>query len=105
MHDTLSRPPFDSELSGFLDALHARGPFRFDPAMLPRMRRLEGTEAELDARLAARGLERHARIIPGHLGDPITIAVIQRTGRTGTAPVFLASHGGGMMLSHHLGIL
>lgn len=105
MHDSVPRPPFDTELSGFLDALQARGPFRFDPAMLPRMRQLDGTEAELDARLAERGLERHARTIPGYLGDPITIAVIQPTARTGTAPAFLAMHGGGMMFGHHLGNL
>ncbi|WP_144712716.1 alpha/beta hydrolase [Curtobacterium pusillum] len=109
MHDT--RPPFDPELAGFLETLQARGPFRFDPSMLPRMRQLDCSEAELDARLDARGLERQERTIPGHLGAPITVAVIRRSGQagrtagTGTAPCFLAMHGGGMMFGHHLGNL
>ncbi|MBE7195772.1 MAG: alpha/beta hydrolase [Gordonia polyisoprenivorans] len=101
----MPRPPFDPELIPFLDELTANGPFRFHPAMLPGMRQLDITETELDARLAARGLERRTITIPGHLGSPINIAVIQRAGRTGVAPCFLSIHGGGMMFGHYLGNL
>jgi len=73
--------------------------------MLPRMRELETTVDELDDRLQARGLERRTVTVPGHRGDPIDLAVIQRTGRTGAAACFYAIHGGGMMFGHYLGNL
>jgi len=105
MTDTIARPPFDPELAEFLTALHARGPFTLTTAMLPRMRTLEMTEEELDAGLRARGLERRRVTVPGHRGDPIDLAVIQRIGRTGTAACAYTMHGGGMMFGHHLGNL
>jgi acetyl esterase/lipase len=103
--DRLVHPPFDTELVPFLDALAARGPLTVTPEALPRMRQLDVTEAELDARLASRGLERRSISVPGHRGDPIDLAVVQRRGRTGTAPVVYAIHGGGMVFGHHLGNL
>jgi len=101
----LPRPPFDPEFVPFLDALAARGPFRLTPEVLPRMRALEVTEAQLDEGLRARGLERRSVTVPGHLGDPIALAVVQRVGRTGTAACAYAIHGGGMVAGHHLGNL
>jgi acetyl esterase/lipase len=103
--DTMPRPPFDPELQGFLDRLHARGPFVLTREMLPAMRALDVTEAELDDRLRQRGLERRSVRVPVDDGTTIALAVIQRIGRTGTAPAFFTIHGGGMMFGHHLGNL
>jgi len=105
MTSVTTRPPFDPELATFLTALQARGPFTLTTEMLPRMRALEVTEDELDQGLRDRGLERRTWTVPGHQGDPVALAVIQRTGRTGTAPCFYTMHGGGMMFGHHLGNL
>lgn len=105
MTEAILRPPFDAELAPFLDAMHARGPFVLRSEMLPQMRALEISEEELDANLLARGLERRTYTIPGYQGDPIMLAVIQRRGRTGTAPAFYTMHGGGMMFGHYLGNL
>ena len=107
MPDTipLPRPPFDPEFVPFLEAMDARGRFRLETGMLPRMRQLDMTEAQLDEGLRARGLERRSITVPGHLGDPIALAVVQRIGRTGTAACAFAVHGGGMMFGHHLGDL
>jgi acetyl esterase/lipase len=105
MTDPMLRPPFDSELAPFLDAMHARGPLVLRSEMLPHMRALEISEEELDGNLFARGLERRTFTIPGYQGDPINLAVIQRQGRTGTAPAFYTMHGGGMMFGHYLGNL
>ena len=102
---TLPRPPFDPEFVPFLEAMDARGRFRLETEMLPRMRQLEMTEAQLDEGLHARGLERRSITVPGHLGDPIDLAVVQRIGRTGPAACAYAIHGGGMMFGHHLGNL
>ncbi|NQW86803.1 alpha/beta hydrolase [Frigoribacterium sp. VKM Ac-2860] len=85
--------------------MDARGRFRLETGMLPRMRQLETTEAQLDEGLHARGLERRSITVPGHLGDPIDLAVVQRIGRTGPAACAYAIHGGGMMFGHHLGNL
>jgi acetyl esterase/lipase len=100
-----ARPPFDPELAVFLAKMEERGRFTLTADMLPRMRELEVSEEELDADLRTRGLERQALTVPGHDGDPISLAVIQRIGRTGTAPCFYTVHGGGMMFGHHLGNL
>ena len=105
MTDAILRPPFDSELAPFLDAMHARGTFVLRSEMLPRMRELEISEEELDAGLLTRGLERRTYTIPGYRGDSIQLAVIQRRGRTGTAPAVYTMHGGGMMFGHYLGNL
>jgi acetyl esterase/lipase len=69
------------------------------------MRMLDTTEQALDERLQARGLERRTLTIPGYQGDPINLAVISRTGRTGPATCFYTMHGGGMMFGHYLGNL
>ena len=100
-----ARPPFDPELALFLATMEERGRFTLTTEMLPRMRQLEITEEELEDNLRTRGLERQTFTVPGHNGDPIQLAVIQRTGRTGTAPCFYTMHGGGMMFGHHLGNL
>jgi len=107
MPDTTAvpRPPFDPEFVPFLEAMDARGRFHLETPMLPQMRQLDVTEAQLDEGLRARGLERHSITVPGHLGDPIALAVVQRIGRTGTAACAYAIHGGGMMFGHHLGNL
>ncbi|WP_123733229.1 alpha/beta hydrolase [Rathayibacter sp. PhB152] len=105
MSDILTPPPFDPELATFLDRLQERGPFTLTTAMLPRMRELETTEQELDDALRARGLERRTITVPGHDGDPIDLGILQRAGRTGTAPCFFTIHGGGMMFGHYLGNL
>ncbi len=102
---TMPRPPFDPELDVFLTAMAAHGRPTLTTAMLPHMRQLETPLDELDARLHARGLERRSITVPGHRGDPIELAVIQRAGRTGTAPAFVTFHGGGMVFGHHLGNL
>ncbi|MEV6349223.1 alpha/beta hydrolase [Actinoplanes sp. NPDC051851] len=101
----MPRPPFDAELDVVLAAMQERGPFVLTAEMLPRMRMLEITEAELDERLRARGLERRTVTVPGHRGDPIDLAIIGRIGRTGTAACFYTVHGGGMMFGHYLGNL
>jgi len=101
----LHRPPFDPELAPFLAAVDERGRPALTTEMLPRMRQLEMSEAELDEGLRARGLERRSVTVPGHRGDPIALAVVQRIGRTGTAACAYAIHGGGMMFGHHLGNL
>ena len=100
-----THPPFDPELAVFLTAVQARGPFTLTTEMLPRMRALEISQDQLDADLRAKGLERRSVTVPGHLGEPIDLAIIQRAARTGTAPCFYAIHGGGMMFGHHLGNL
>ncbi|WP_328294723.1 alpha/beta hydrolase [Kineococcus sp. NBC_00420] len=100
-----AHPPFDPELAVFLTAVQARGPFTLTTEMLPRMRALEISQDQLDADLRAKGLERRSVTVPGHLGEPIDLAIVQRAGRTGTAPCFYAIHGGGMMFGHHLGNL
>lgn len=105
MSDLMPRPPFDPELSTFLTALEARGPFTLSTEMLPRMRGLDITEEALDERLRSRGYERRTLTVPGHLGDPITLAVIQRIGRTGATSAVYTIHGGGMMFGHYLGNL
>jgi acetyl esterase/lipase len=105
MTETAVRPPFDPELTPFLAAMEARGPFTLTTEMLPRMRELDTSVEELDARLRARGLERRTYSVPGHLGAPIDVAVVQRIGRTGTTACFYTVHGGGMMFGHHLGNL
>ncbi|GLK17940.1 alpha/beta hydrolase [Herbiconiux flava] len=105
MSDPMPRPPFDPELSTFLTALEARGQFTLTTEMLPRMRGLDITEEALDERLLSRGYERRTLTVPGHLGDPITLAVIQRIGRTGATSAVYTIHGGGMMFGHHLGNL
>ena len=105
MTETTVRPPFDPELSTFLRAMEERGPSTLTAEMLPRMRLLEVTEDVLDARLQSRGLERRTYSVPGHLGAPIDVAVVQRIGRTGTTACFYTMHGGGMMFGHHLGNL
>ncbi len=102
---TTPRPPFDPELAVLLTALEARGPFTIDAAALPRMRALDVSEQELDDRLRSRGLERRSITVPGHGGDPIDLAVIQRTGRTGPTTGVYTIHGGGMVMGHHLGNL
>ncbi|MCS5715569.1 alpha/beta hydrolase [Herbiconiux sp. CPCC 205716] len=105
MSDPMPRPPFDPELIPFLDTLEARGPVTLTTEMLPRMRALDVTEEALDERLHSRGYERRSLTVPGHLGDPISLAIIQRTGRTGATSAFYTIHGGGMMFGHHLGNL
>ena len=105
MSDLMPRPPFDPELSTFLTALEARGPFTLTTEMLPHMRGLDVTEEALDERLRSRGYERRTHTVPGHLGDPITLAVIQRIGRTGATSAVYTIHGGGMMFGHYLGNL
>jgi acetyl esterase/lipase len=105
MSDLSPRPPFDPELATFLTALEARGPFTLTAEMLPHMRALELTEEALDERLRSRGYDRRTLTVPGHLGDPITLAVIQRIGRTGPTAAVYTIHGGGMMFGHHLGNL
>src|SRR4051794_6843278 len=106
MTDTIARPPFDPELATFLTTMQQRGPFVLTTEMLPRMRTLEISEAQLDENLRARGLQRRTVTVPGHLGDPIQLAVIQRAGRTGEpAACFYTIHGGGMMFGHYLGNL
>jgi len=103
MTETIARPPFDPELATFLTTMQQHGPFVLTTAMLPRMRTLEISEAQLDENLRARGLERRTVTVPGHLGDPIDLAVIQRAGRTGEpAACFYTIHGGGMMFGHYL---
>jgi len=69
------------------------------------MRGLDITEEALDERLRSRGYERRTLTVPGHLGDPITLAVIQRIGRTGATSAVYTIHGGGMMFGHYLGNL
>ncbi|SNY03765.1 alpha/beta hydrolase [Paractinoplanes atraurantiacus] len=101
----MPRPPFDPELEAVLAALHQRGSFSLTTEMLPRMRQLEITEEELDERLRSRGLERQTVTVPGHQGDPVKLAIIQRAGRTGPAACFYTVHGGGMMFGHYLGNL
>ena len=105
MSDLVHRPPFDPELSTFLTAFEARGPFTLTTEMLPHMRGLDITEEALDERLRSRGYERRTVTVPGHLGDPITLAVIQRIGRTGPTTAVYTIHGGGMMFGHYLGNL
>ena len=105
MSDLMPRPPFDPELSTFLTAFEARGPFTLTTEMLPHMRGLDVTEEALDERLRSRGYERRTHTVPGHLGDPITLAVIQRIGRTGATSAVYTIHGGGMMFGHYLGNL
>ena len=105
MSDLMPRPPFDPELATFLAALEARGPFTLTTEMLPRMRGLDTTEEALDERLRSHGYERRTITVPGHLGDPITLAVIQRIGRTGATSAVYTIHGGGMMFGHYLGNL
>ncbi|MCJ1715237.1 alpha/beta hydrolase [Curtobacterium sp. VKM Ac-2922] len=102
---TLPRPPFDPEFEPFLSAMDERGRFHLTAEMLPRMRQLGMTDEQLDDGLLARGLERRSITVPGHHGDPIALAVIQRIGRTGTAACAYAIHGGGMVFGHHLGNL
>ena len=98
-------PPFDPELATFLTAMQARGPFTLTTEALPRMRALDVPLEELDATLATKGLERRSLTVPGHHGDPITLAVVQRIGRSGPTTGFYAIHGGGMVFGHHLGNL
>ncbi|GAA3552340.1 alpha/beta hydrolase [Microlunatus spumicola] len=105
MSEILARPPFDPELVPFLVASEEQGRPSLTNDMLPFMRRLGSTLDELDERLHSRGLERRSVTAPGSGGEPISLAVIQRIGRTGTAPCFYAIHGGGMMFGHHLGNL
>jgi len=100
-----THPPFDPELATFLTAMQARGPFTLTTEELPRMRALGVPLEDLDEDLRAKGLERRSLTVPGHHGDPVDLAVIQRIGRTGTAACFYSIHGGGMMFGHHLGNL
>lgn len=111
MSDPIARPPFDPELATFLTALEARGPFTLTAEMLPRMRQLDVPEDVVDERLRSRGYQRRTVTVPGHLGDPVDLAIIDRVERTeetsatsATAAVF-SIHGGGMMFGHHLGNL
>lgn len=103
--DTAVRPPFDPEYVPLLRAFAERGPMVLTPEALPAMRALDTTEDELDAVLRGKGLERSSITVPGYGGDPITLAVVQRTGRTGTAACAYTIHGGGMVFGHHLGNL
>lgn len=105
MSDTIARPPFDPELATFLTALEARGPFTLTAEMLPRMRQLDGPEEVVDERLRSRGYQRRSVTVPGHLGDPIDLAIIDRVERTGTTAAVFSIHGGGMVFGHHLGNL
>lgn len=111
MSDTIAHPPFDPELATFLTALEARGPFALTAEMLPRMRQLDVPEDVLDERLRSRGYQRRTVTVPGHLGDPIDLAIIDRidrtgsTGETGATAAVYSIHGGGMMFGHHLGNL
>ncbi|MFJ3384786.1 MULTISPECIES: alpha/beta hydrolase fold domain-containing protein [unclassified Curtobacterium] len=105
MSDALVRPPFDPELATFLTALEARGPFTLTAEMLPHMRQLDVPEDVLDERLRSRGYQRRSVTVPGHLGDPIDLAIIERIERTGTTTAVYTIHGGGMMFGHHLGNL
>jgi len=105
MSDLVPRPPFDPELSTFLSTFEARGPFTLTTEMLPHMRGLDITEEALDERLRSRGYERRTITVPGHRGDPIRLAIIQRIGRTGPTTAVYTIHGGGMMFGHYLGNL
>lgn len=108
MSDTIACPPFDPELATFLTALEARGPFTLTAEMLPRMRQLDVPEDVLDERLRSRGYQRRSVTVPGHRGDPIDLAIIdriERTGSTGATAAVYSIHGGGMMFGHHLGNL
>lgn len=111
MSDTIARPPFDPELATFLTALEARGPFALTAEMLPRMRQLDVPEDVLDERLRSSGYQRRTVTVPGHRGDPIDLAIIDRidridrTGATGATAAVYSIHGGGMMFGHHLGNL
>ncbi len=103
--DLVIRPPFDAELAVFLTALEARGPFTITEEMLPHMRQLDVPEEVLDERLRSRGYQRRNVTVPGHLGDPIDLAIIDRIERTGTTAAVYTIHGGGMVFGHHLGNL
>ncbi|MBF4609574.1 alpha/beta hydrolase [Curtobacterium sp. VKM Ac-1393] len=111
MSDTIARSPFDPELATFLATLEARGPFTLTAEMLPRMRQLDVPEDVLDERLRSRGYQRRNVTVPGHLGDPIDLAIIERverierTGATGATAAVYSIHGGGMVFGHHLGNL
>ncbi|WP_413601709.1 alpha/beta hydrolase [Curtobacterium sp. Curtsp57] len=104
--DPVVRPPFDAELATFLTALEARGPFTITEEMLPHMRQLDVPERVLDERLRSRGYQRRNVTVPGHLGDPIDLAIIDRIERSGTTTAAVYTiHGGGMVFGHHLGNL
>ena len=105
MSEAVIRPPFDPELATFLTALDARGPFTVTAEMLPHMRQLDVPEDVLDERLRSRGYQRRTVTVPGHLGDPIDLAIIDRIERTGTTTAVYTIHGGGMVFGHHLGNL
>ena len=90
-------PPFDVELSAALATVSALLPSTITPELIPRLREIVPVETLEDATFAEAGLERYDVEIPGHLGDTITVSVVQPTGRTGTGPGIYYTHGGGMI--------
>ena len=102
MPEPAARPPYDPELAPVLEALAAVIPATMTPEMIPAMReRRDGPTPE--EQYAALGIEWRDVTVPGHGGDPVTMSVYQRPGRTGTGPGVYLVHGGGMVFGDRHG--
>jgi acetyl esterase/lipase len=95
----LHRPPFDPELELALVAMHESVPTTMTPEMIPLFRAGSLPGPTPEEMLRAAGLEARTVHIPTQDGAMLTASVVQRTGRTTTAPRpgFVHLHGGGMV--------
>ena len=89
------RPAFDPELQSMLDALGPQPSLTLDLLPAARAGRVANDPAAL---IAGRRVGHHDVEIPGHDGDPISIAVFARDDHTASGPGIVFIHGGGMVL-------
>ncbi len=96
MFDTPGRPEVDPDLRTVLAAVGEQLPPSMTEEMIPALR--ESTASDVtDDTLAAHGLVRSDRSIPGHRGDPIVVSVIARGDHSAPGAGILQTHAGGMV--------
>lgn len=96
-----AHPPFDPELLPALEMIRSMSPASLEIDAIPTLRAAM-VVPPLAQQLPDLDLESRDVTIPGHLGDDISVTVIQRRGRTGTGPGIYTVHGGGMIFGSPL---
>ncbi len=94
---SVTRPPFDPELSLTLEAIRDRLPPTVTPEMVQPMRDAP-PPVGIDEVLAGRPVTRTDHTVPGHEGGEIEATVFARVGHTVAGPGILRFHGGGMVM-------
>jgi acetyl esterase/lipase len=99
---SLTRPPFDLELAGTLDAIRDRLPPTVTPQMIQPMRDAP-PPVTVEELLSGRPITRTDHSIPGFEDGEITVTVFAPDDHTEAGPAILRLHGGGMVMGSRFG--